>query len=165
MNYKLRPWNLTDLNTVCKHADNIAITRFMSDGFPNSYEKWAKFIDFASTNKDIMYLAIEIDGDAVGGIGISLQKDYKRMNAELGYWLSEKYWSKGIMTEAIKKMVHLSFSSFEINRIFATPFENNPASHRVLEKAGFILEVRLPKTIIKNEVLLDEFVYAIRRNG
>lgn len=163
MDFKLRQWTNNDLDSLYRHACNDKITRFMSDGFPNTKEKWASFIKFATTDKNILYLAIDINGQAVGGIGISPQNDIMRLNAELGYWLSEDFWGQGIMTKAIKEIVKLAFGTFEINRIFATPFETNFASHRVLEKAGFKLEARFEKIVIKNGVLLDELVYAFRQ--
>ncbi len=163
MEFKLRPWNMNDLDSVWKHANNPNITKFMSDGFPGNKNKWRSFLEFASNDETILYRAIEINGEAAGGTGISPQKDYRRKNAELGYWLSEDYWGLGIMTRAIGEIVKLSFDKFDINRIFATPFETNYASHRVLEKAGFTLEARFEKNLIKNGELLDELVYAIRR--
>jgi [ribosomal protein S5]-alanine N-acetyltransferase len=163
MGLKLREWRLDDLESVLVHSDNDLIRRFMSDGFPDNKEKWKRFIEFASENKFILYLAIEIDGFAVGGIGISPQKDYMRKNAELGYWLSESYWGQGIMTKAICEIVKKAFDRFDIDRIYATPFETNLASHRVLEKSGFVLEGRFKKVVIKNGKMLDELVYAIRR--
>ncbi len=164
MEFKLRNWTLNDLDSVCKHAKNPNITRFMSDGFPDSREKWKSFFELASNNETRLYLAIEINDEAVGGIGITLQKDYMRKNAELGYWLSEVYWGQGIMHKAINEIVQMSFLRFDIIRIFATPFETNYASHKVLEKSGFKLEARFKKIVIKNGELLDELVYAIRRD-
>lgn len=163
MELRLREWTLNDLESMHLHSDNHNIRRFMSDGFPDSIEKWKKFIEFVSENKSILYLAIEIDGTAVGGIGITPQKDYLRKNAELGYWLSESFWGQGIMTRAILEIVRKAFDLFDIDRIYATPFETNLASHHVLEKAGFILEGRFKMTVIKNGEMLDELVYAIRR--
>lgn len=164
MEFKLRPWTIDDLESVYKNANNINITKFMSDGFPDSIDKWRSFIEFASIDKSILYLAIEVEGQAVGGIGISPKTGIMRKNAELGYWLSEDYWGKEIITRAIKAIVKLAFDTFDINRIYATPFETNLASHRILEKTGFTLEARFKKVVIKNGELLDELVYAIRRN-
>ena len=163
MKFKLRYWTYDDLESVFHNASNPDIIRFMSDEFPNSIEKWKTFIDYATNDKTVLYLAIEIGGNAVGGIGITPQKGIKRKNAELGYWLGKDYWGQGVITEAINEIVKLSFEKFEINRIYATPFETNIASHKALEKAGFILEAKLSKSIIKYEILLDELVYAIRR--
>lgn len=163
MDFKLRPWTINDLDSVTKNANNITITRFMSDGFPDTIDKWKTFIDFAMRDKTILYLAIDIDGLAVGGIGVNPQKDIMRNNAELGYWLSENYWGQGVMSKAVQEIVILAFDKFDINRIYATPFETNIASHKVLEKAGFKLEARFEKIVAKNGELLDELVYALRR--
>ena len=105
----------------------------------------------------------EVDGEFVGGIGVHPQDDIQRLNAELGYWLAEHLWGKGIMTEAIRRMVKYAFENFEIDRIFARPFGSNVASQKALEKAGFTFEARFEKTLIKNGEKQDEIFYAIRR--
>lgn len=165
MNFKLRPWTIADLDSLIKNSDNNNITQFMSDGFPNSPEKWKTFIEFTIVNKDILYLAIEVNGEAIGGIGITPEKGIMRKNAELGYWLSEDYWGRGIMTKAITEMVKLAFDTFDITRIFATPFETNSASHRVLEKAGFKLETGAERVVYKNEIPINVLVYSIRQKS
>lgn len=159
---------MDDLDNLVKYANNFQIARFMSDGFPFPYtaEKGKAFIGMATGHSDrILYLAIEVDGSAVGGIGVSLQQDVKRKNAELGYWLAEPYWGHGIATQAVKEIVALAFEKFDITRIYASPYSSNPASHRVLEKAGFKLEARIEKNIFKQGEFLDELVYAIRKQG
>lgn len=165
MNFKLRPWTINDLDSLVKNANNINIAKFMSDGFPFPYtaEKGKSFIELATKSENILYYAIEVDGQAVGGIGISVKTDIKRKNAELGYWLGEPYWGQGIMTEAITKIVAIAFNTFDITRIYAAPFGTNFASHQVLEKAGFTLEARFEKSLFKNGEYLDELIYAIRR--
>ncbi len=164
MEFRLRPWEMSDLESVTKNAGDPEITRFMSDGFPDCTEKWQSFLQMATTNKSILYLAIEIGSRAVGGIGITPLKDIKQTNAELGYWLGQDYQGKGIMSRAIPAIVHRAFEKFTgLTRIYATPFGTNFASHRVLEKAGFQLEARFEKIILKNGELLDELVYALRR--
>ncbi|MCK9612121.1 MAG: GNAT family protein [Bacteroidales bacterium] len=164
MDFILRPWETSDLECVAHYANNANISKFMSDGFPCSIEKWKSFLEFATTDRTILFLAIEIDGQAVGGIGISPQKDIMKKNAELGYWLSENYWGRGIMTMAIKEIVQQAFEKLpDINRIYAKPFGTNHASHKTLEKAGFKLEARFEKTVLKNGELLDELIYAVRR--
>jgi [ribosomal protein S5]-alanine N-acetyltransferase len=161
MEFKLRPWTLNDLDSLCKHAGNSNVRKFMSDGFHDNRDKWRVWIEFASSDKGILYRAVEIKGEAAGGIGVSLQKNGSSKEAELGYWLSEDYWGLGVMTKAVGEMVKLSFSQFDIDRIFATPFETNYASHHVLEKAGFKLEAGIQKKVIKNGVEVNELVYAI----
>ena len=160
----LRAWQLSDLDSLVEHANNINISRYMTDGFIHPYTREAgeRFIEFATKDDPIHIFAIEVEGKAVGGIGIHPQGDVMRKNAELGYWLSEKYWGRGIMTEAIKEAVKFAFFTYDINRIYARPFGNNPASARVLEKAGFHFETRFEKTIFKNGEYLDELYYAVR---
>jgi RimJ/RimL family protein N-acetyltransferase len=92
-----------------------------------------------------------------------LQPDIYCKNAELGYWLAEPYWGQGIITKAVKLIVEESFQTLSINRVFAVPYSNNIASHRVLEKAGFKLEARHQKKVIKNGEFFDELVYVILR--
>lgn len=165
MDFKLRPWSNNDLDSLVKYANNINITRFMSDGFPfpYTYEKGKAFLEIVSQNTNALYFAIEVNGQAVGGIGISPKTDIKRKNAELGYWLGEPYWGYGIITRAIGEIVDIGFKTFDITRIFAAPFGTNMASQRVLEKSGFKLEGRFEKALFKNNEFLDELIYAIRK--
>jgi RimJ/RimL family protein N-acetyltransferase len=137
----------------------------MSDGFAqiSTPEGAERFIGFATSGTDKVYRAIELDGEVVGGIGISVQPDMYRKNAELGYWLAEPFWGKGIISRAIPMIVAEAFGLLDINRIYAKPFRNNPASHRVLEKAGFKLEAVLEKTVFKSGEYLDEYIFAIRK--
>lgn len=137
----------------------------MSDAFPDSCEKWKSFLEFATKDTERLYLAIEINGEAAGGIGISPEKDVLRKNAELGYWLSESYWGNGIIPKAISEIVNLAFNRFDIERVWAAPFGSNTASHRALEKASFKLEARFEKIVFKNNEMLDELVYAIRKES
>ncbi len=161
--YKLRPWTKDDLESLFKHACNENITKFMSDGFPNTKDKCKRFLEFATDNDSILYFAIDINSQAVGGIGVSPGTDIKRKNAELGYWISEDYWGQGIMTNAIKEIIKIAFNRYDIDRIYAAPFESNTASHRILEKNGFKLEARFEKNVYKYGAYLDELIYAIRR--
>jgi [ribosomal protein S5]-alanine N-acetyltransferase len=165
MNSTIRPWTMQDLDNLVKYGNNPKIAKFMSDGFPNPYtiEKAKAFIENAVKDSPLRIFAIDVEGQVVGGIGIHPQTDIHRKNAELGYWLAELYWGKGIMTNAIKQIVAHGFKYFDIDRIFARPFGTNIASHRVLEKAGFTLEARFEKTLIKNGEYLDELIYAVRR--
>jgi RimJ/RimL family protein N-acetyltransferase len=107
--------------------------------------------------------AIDVNGEAIGGIGIHQQQDIMRKNAELGYWLAQPFWGNGIITRAIPQIVDYGFKTFDITRIFARPFSNNLRSIRVLEKCGFIHEATFKKTIWKNDEFLDEHFYAIRK--
>jgi [ribosomal protein S5]-alanine N-acetyltransferase len=165
MEFHLRPWTIEDLNSLVKFANNFNISRNLMDVFPHPYtaENGKTFIEMASTNFPPNILAIEINGEAAGAIGLHPQNDVYRKNAELGYWLAEPYWGKGIITAVIVQMVDYGFQNWDINRIYARPFGYNIASQRALEKAGFVLEARLEKTIFKNGEYYDEMIYAIRR--
>jgi len=165
MDFKLRPWHINDLNSLVKYANNPNIAKYLTDGFPHPYSKenGKTFIKNATISDPIHIFAIDINGEAVGGIGIHPQMDIHKKNAELGYWLAEPFWGEGIMTKAIKQIVDFAFSTFDINRVFARPFGNNPGSQKILKKNGFILEARFDKTLIKNGQLLDELIYAIRK--
>ncbi|WP_294287868.1 GNAT family protein [uncultured Chryseobacterium sp.] len=164
--FKLRSWEKQDLNSLVKYANNFNIARNMTDRFPYPYSEadGMAFIEFATTTESAHIFAIEVDGEAAGGIGIHLQYDIHRKNAELGYWLGEPFWGMEIISRAIQQAVDFAFrNDDETDRIFARPFGSNTASQKVLEKNGFILEARFPKILIKNGELQDELVYAIRR--
>ncbi|HNX56335.1 MAG TPA: GNAT family protein [Prolixibacteraceae bacterium] len=164
MNIVLKIWETRDVEALLKYAGNPKITQFMSDGFAgvSTPEGAAKFIVFANSGSDKIYRAIQVDGQIVGGIGVMVQTDIYRKNAELGYWLAEPFWGKGITTKAIEMLVSEATEQLDITRIFARPFHTNKASHRVLEKAGFRLEAVLEKAVFKNGEYLDEWIYAIR---
>lgn len=165
MEFKLRPWSEADLPSLVRYANNFNIARFMTDGFPHPYTEAAgrAFIQFALKDNPVHMFAIEINGEAAGGIGVHPQSDIQRKNAELGYWLAEPFWGKGIITSAIKQMINFAFTTYDIDRLFARPFGLNFASQKVLEKAGFKYETRFEKTLFKNGEYVDELFYAVRR--
>ncbi len=167
MNFSLRSFATTDLDSLVFHANNFNIAKYMTDWFPFPYtnEAGKAFIEFATKDYPIHIFAIDIEGRAVGGIGIHPQTDIFRKNAELGYWLAEEFWGNGIISKAIPQMIKFAFETYDIKRIFARPFGTNIASQKVLEKNGFKLEARLEKTIFKNEEFLDELIYSYKRTG
>jgi RimJ/RimL family protein N-acetyltransferase len=167
MEITLRRWQLSDLDNLVKYANNPNIAKNLTDAFPNPYfiEDGKRFIEMANTNPVLIYRAIIVDDSAIGSIGAKLQEDVHRKNAEMGYWLAEPFWGKGIITEAIMRFVDLMFSETEIERIFARPFGTNIASQQVLIKAGFKLEAVFEKTLIKYNEYLDEYVFAIRKGN
>ncbi|WP_299365648.1 GNAT family protein [Winogradskyella sp.] len=164
---KLRPWKESDLDSLVTYANNWNVAKNLTDKFPHPYtrENGKQFIDYACSSNPIRVFAIDLGGEAVGGIGIHPQDDIHRKNAELGYWLAEPFWGKGIISEAIKEIVDIAFKTFEIDRVFARPFGTNIASQKVLEKNNFVLEGRFKKVLLKNGEHLDELVYAIRREN
>jgi len=167
VDFKLRPWSMDDLPSLVKYANNPKIAKNMSDGFPHPYgnENGKAFIEMATADDPIHIFCIDVEGQAVGGIGIHPQNGVKRKNAELGYWLAEPFWGRGIISEAIVRAVNFAFDTYGIERVFAVPFGHNLASQRVLEKTGFALEARFNKTLFKNGKFEDELVYAVRREN
>lgn len=167
INYEISisPWKMDELENLVKFANNKNISDNLTDAFPHPYtvEDGIKFITTYENDNPSKAFAIRINGKPVGSIGVFPQTDIHCKNAEMGYWLAEEYWGMGIVTKAVKLIVAYGFNTFDINRIFARPFNTNIASQRVLEKAGLKLEARFEKTVIKNGEYKDELFYAIRK--
>ena len=109
-------------------------------------------------------LAIEVEGEAAGGIGFVRGSDVERFSAEIGYWLGEQFWGRGIVTEALTMVTEHAFRSFNVLRLFALPFADNIGSARVLEKAGYVREGTLRSSSVKYGAPRDQVIYA-RING
>lgn len=165
MKFILRPWTSSDLDSLVIHANNFEIAKNMMDTFPHPYtkEEGEKFLEMVNKQDPPLILAIEVDGEAVGSIGLHPQNDIMRKNGELGYWLAEPFWGKGIITKAIKEMADYGFEKLDLERVFARPFGTNIGSQKALEKAGFRLEAHLENTLYKNEEYQDELIYALRK--
>lgn len=165
MNVTLRPWKPEDAESLVRYANEPAIAANMTDTFPHPYlpEHALRFIETANSETPPRILAIDAGEGAIGSIGLHPLSDIFRKNAELGYWLGLPFHGRGIMTEAVRQMVQYGFEHFDFTRIFARPFGTNTGSQRVLEKAGFTLEARLEKTFYKNDVYIDELIYAVRK--
>ncbi len=164
--FLLRPFREGDQLALLKHANNSRIAANVRDTFPHPYTladaNW--FVRTGSQGANQLSFAIEIGGEAVGAIGCVHQTDIHRASAEIGYWLGETYWGRGIMTEAARRVVPLAFAHWpEVQRIFAGILSHNPASMRVLEKAGFSPEAVLRRAVMKNGVVEDEHLYAVWR--
>ena len=167
MKIKIRKWELSDIDNLVQYANNFQIARWLTNAFPHPYNRQDGefFIQSSSVQDPLTNFAIDVDNEAVGGIGLTVQTDIHCKNAEMGYWLAESYWGKEIVPAAIQLIVDYGFKTFDINRIFARPFGNNLKSQRVLEKSGFSLEARLEKTLYKNGEYMDEIIYAIRNEA
>lgn len=165
MNFTLRPWQLSDTENLAKYANNPNVAQFLTNAFPHPYsvENAISFIEMVSQHNPTQIFAIDVNGEAVGSIGLHKQSDIMEKNLELGYFLGEPFWDNGIITNAIQEMVVYGFKNFDVVRIFARPFGNNPASAKALEKAGFILEARIKENIYKNGIFLDELIFAVRK--
>jgi [ribosomal protein S5]-alanine N-acetyltransferase len=156
---------MDDVASLVKHANNPHIAGFMTDDFPHPYGEanGMAFINMVMPHNPVHIFAIEVEGEAAGGIGIHPQTGIMRSNAELGYWLGEAHWGKGIVSLAVADVVKYAFENFAITRIFARPFGTNMASKKVLEKNGFVLEAHIKNNILKNGEFLDELIYAVRK--
>jgi len=161
----LRDWIDADAPALARHADNLRIAAGMRDAFPSPYtlSDARNFIAMAAGTNGNLFLAIEVDGEACGGIGIHLLEDVKHRSAEIGYWLSESCWGKGIVTEAVRSFVPVAFSRYDIVRLQAGIFSSNIPSIRVLEKCGFTREAVHRNAITKNGLTLDEVMYVYLR--
>jgi RimJ/RimL family protein N-acetyltransferase len=169
MNYpnediSLRPWQEEDRSTLIKYANNKKIFNNLTDGFPHPFTDDAatRFFTWANEHDPPLILAITLGDEAVGSIGLHPLKDVFRLNCELGYWVAEPHWGKGIATQAVKQMIEYARDNFSYKRLFARPYGSNIASQKVLEKAGFTLEAHIVQNILKNDRLEDELIYAIR---
>jgi len=166
MEFKLRPWRVDDLKDLVDFANNPRIANNLTDAFPHPYleKDGISFIKMASNDNPTLIFAIEVDGKASGGIGLHQQTDLHKKNMELGYWLADIHWGKGIMSAAVREIVDYGFKTFKINRIYARPFGTNIGSQKVLQKVGFDLEGTFVKAIYKNGKYIDELIYSVRKD-
>ncbi len=157
----IRSWRKDDAASIVPLADNRAVSRNLRDRFPHPYaRKDAKaWIRSARAARPETVFALEVDGHAVGGIGLHPQGDVHRRAMEIGYWLGEPYWGRGIVTEAVRALTSYAFETFDVARVYAYVYEWNPASARVLEKAGYRFEGRLRKAVTKEGTTMDMLVY------
>jgi RimJ/RimL family protein N-acetyltransferase len=158
----IRPWARGDVPTLPRHANNYNIWIQVRDRFPHPYtgEHARQWVEAAAAEQPQTNFAIDVHGEAVGGIGLILGTDVDRVSAELGYWIGESYWNRGIVTEAVRAFSDRAFETYDLTRVFAIPFVRNAASRRVLEKAGFELETILRMSAIKAGVIEDQALYA-----
>jgi ribosomal-protein-alanine N-acetyltransferase len=162
--YHLRPLQLSDRDVMATYGNNVEIWKNLRDQFPHPYtpadaERFIQHVNKSETSERVF--GIVEKEHLVGVIGIYPQSDVYRGTAELGYWLGQPFWGKGIATAAVRRIVEFGFEELHLRRIFADVFASNPASRRVLEKAGFQLEGVRQLAIIKNEQIQDDYHYAI----
>ncbi|MCP4400273.1 MAG: GNAT family N-acetyltransferase [bacterium] len=162
----IRSYEDGDVPSLARHANNRNIWITLADRFPHPYtEGDAKgWIEFVRSQEHETHFAIADDNEAFGTIGFSPGRDNCCKTAVMGYWLSEMYWGRGIMSKVVPAFTGYVFKNFpEIVRLQAEVFEGNPASGRVLEKAGFMQEARLRQSVFKDGKLMDDLIYAMLR--
>ena len=137
--YRIRQWRDGDEESLAKYANNRNIWINLKDGFPHPYtvEDGVAWVQLQKDRDPVQGFTIATADEVIGGIGIRLQEDVHRGSAEIGYWLGEPFWGRGIATRALRALTDYAFANFDLVRLYATVFEWNPASARVLEKAGF----------------------------
>ena len=162
----LRSWHDDDAPALAEHANNINVWRTLRDHMPHPYTlaHAEEYLRKVQHQQPELSLCIDVDGRAVGGISLHPSEDVHRLTAELGYWLAEPFWGRGIATAAVNAIVGHGFALLPLVRIEAHVFANNPASARVLEKAGFTFEGRLARNVIKEGRILDSLVYSRLRD-
>ncbi len=158
----IRSWEEGDEESLVHQANNRQIWLNLRDSFPHPYAlsdaKW--WIQHAKNQNPQTDFAIDVSGDAVGGISLVLHDDIERCSAEIGYWLGESFWGQGIMTAALKTLTEYGFKEFNLTRIYALPFSRNAFSVKVLEKAGYVFEGVLRRSAIKDGEIIDQLMYA-----
>ena len=166
MQVAIRRWKHEDLSNLVFHANNINVWNNVRNYFPHPYteENGKAWLDKVVEPDPVINMAIDVDGEAVGGIGLILNGDVYIKSAEIGYWLGESFWGKGVTTEAVRQMTEYAFYYFDLVRLYAEVFENNKASMRVLEKNGFYLEGVRRKAVFKNEKLMDDYIWVKLRS-
>jgi RimJ/RimL family protein N-acetyltransferase len=158
----LRDWQPGDEPFLVRNANNRKVWINLRDRFPFPYRqadarRWVLQTCMLAPQTQF---AIVVDGEAAGGIGLEIRSDVFRRSAEIGYWLGEPFWGRGIATEALRALTDYGFARFDLVRIDAGVFGWNRASIRVLEKAGYFLEGCLKKSVTKDGQTIDQFLYA-----
>ena len=165
MEFTIRKWEKRDAESVAKYANNEKIAKNLRNVFPYPYtlEDAKGYVYSCVDCGDDRQLvrAIDVNGEAVGSVGLFLGTDVAERSAELGYWLAEEYWRKGIMSSAVKQLCREAFETFELERIYAEPFAYNEGSKGVLLKAGFTYEGTMRSSVYKRGQVFDQCLYSL----
>jgi RimJ/RimL family protein N-acetyltransferase len=166
-NIELRPLRKTDASRLAELANNEKISRNLRDGFPHPYTlaDAEKFLATFTDQEPVTFFGIDFNNEYVGNISLVPCTDIYRKSAEIGYFIGEPYWNKGIVTKAVKLITEYGFNTLGIVRIHTGVFEYNQASQRVLEKCGFVKEGIFRKSVFKQNQLWDEVRYALLKPG
>ena len=161
--YQIREFLANDVEAIVKNANNREVSKYMRDSFPYPYTKdnAVQWIDFVKKNYSSLFFAIADENELIGGIGAVPQTDVHRFSAEVGFWLGQSHWNKGIITKALPVFCNYLFTKFDFNRLTANVFEGNDASQKVLEKNGFVLEGKLRKSVFKENKFVDHYIYGL----
>ena len=163
--WQIRSFRPDDAAALTKYANNRNVWINLSDRWPHPFrrEDAEVWIQEIMQREPETIFAIASASEAIGGIGLEFQSDVYRRSAEVGYWLAEPFWGQGIATGVLQALTKYAFPEFDLARVYAYVYEWNPASARVLEKAGFVYEGRLLKSVTKDGRTIDQFLYALVR--
>jgi [ribosomal protein S5]-alanine N-acetyltransferase len=159
---EVRSYRRSDAPVIAPYANSREVWLNLRDAFPHPYgvADAEAFIERALGDDPETMFAIAVDGRAMGGIGFSLHSDVERFTAEIGYWLGEPFWGRGIATEALRAVTAYAVEQHHLTRVYAVPYAGNAASCRVLEKVGYVREARMRKSAFKDGRVIDQFLYA-----
>src|SRR5215217_671733 len=161
----VRNWEWRDRDAIVRHANNRKVSINLRDRFPYPYKvsDARNWLESVIGYKPETNFAIALAGESVGGIGFTVQHDVGHRSAEIGYWLGEEFWGRGIATEALIAVTDHAFANYDLCRLYAHVVDCNAASARVLEKAGYELEGCLRKSVTKEGQTIDQLMYAMIR--
>ncbi len=161
--YFIRSFKDDDVDSIAKFANDFAVSKFMRDSFPYPYtkENAVQWIDFVKKNYSKLFFAIADENELIGSISAVPQVDVHRFSAEIGFWVGQIHWNRGITSKALPVFCEYLFSKFSFNRLVANVFEGNEASKKVLEKNGFILEGTHRKSVFKENKFVDHYTYGL----
>jgi len=162
MTATFRSWRSTDVSALLRHAGNRTLWLNLKDRFPHPYteddaEEWIG-MNHAVLGPTVNF-AVDLDGEAVGGVGVELLDDVQSGTATVGYWIAEPFWGRGLATGALRFITEYSFETLPVERLQASVFGWNPASARVLEKVGYRLEGRLRHAVLKDGQIGDLLIF------
>ncbi len=165
MEIRIRPFTPEDAPKLSELGNSKNVAQYMAGRFPHPYtiNDAEKYIQEVGSVMPTRSFAIVLNNELIGACGVHPQEDIFKNNAEIGYWLGEKYWGHGYVQEALKLLIPYAFQNFSINRLYARVFGNNPRSMKVLERSGFVLEAKYNGTLERFGEILDEYIYALRK--
>ena len=161
--YQIREFQSNDVEALVKYANNYEVSKFLRDAFPYPYKKEnaVDWIEQIKKNNLALTFAVANEIELIGGIGAIPFDDVHRYSAEVGFWIGEPFWNRGIISKALKTFCNYLFTNCNFNRLTANVFERNEASRRVLEKTGFVLEGTQRKSVFKENKFVDHYIYGL----
>ena len=163
----LRPWTMDDVKSLARHANNPKIASNLRDVFPHPYleNDAIQYIELCARKDGSLKWAIEVNNEAAGSVALLPMTDIYRKNFELGYWLGEEHWGKGIITEVVAAVCQYAFEQTNIHRLYARVFSENTASAKILLHNGFVQCGHMHQSVFKMGVFHDELIFEKIKKG